>query len=205
MATVAGIPDAQRTRDPKALYDQDYYTWARQQADALKRRDFEAVDWENVIEEIEALVRGEESSLRSQYARIIEHFLKLQYRDSREAGSVAGWTISIDNAREEIRELLQDSSGLKTQRDELFHDAWERARRRVINAFARQAAEGIRNESAFLRERKRLRREWNRALPQQNPYTREQVEDSDWMPARQRLAQRPQSRQQPTPEHDWPR
>ena len=34
-------------------------------------------------------------------------------------------------------------------------------------------------------------------LPQENPYTREQVEDSFWLPKRVRLAQRPQSHRQP--------
>lgn len=205
MGTVAGIPDTQQAREQKSLYDRDYYTWTRQQADALKRRDFTAIDWENITGEIEALVRAEESSLRSQYARIIEHFLKLQYRDARETESVAGWRISVDNARTEIEELLQDSPGLKRQRDELFHDAWDRARRRVIKAFAHHSTEGIRNELALLREQERLTREWSRALPQENPYTRQQVEDSFWLPERVRLAQRPQSREQPAPKLDWDR
>ena len=56
MATAAGIPDTQQPAGQKDLYYRDYYTWTRQQADALRRRDFEAVDWENITEEIEALV-----------------------------------------------------------------------------------------------------------------------------------------------------
>ena len=151
------------------------------------------------------MVTSQESSLRSQYARVMEHFLKLQYRDARETEPLAGWRISIDNARMEIEALLQDSPGLQSRCEDLFHDAWKRARRRVINAFAHEAAAGNPNDSAFLRERKRLTREWSGALPQDNPYNRQQVEDPDWMPERARLSQRPQSRQQSTPKIDWDR
>ena len=113
MRTVAGILDTQQPTEPENLYDRDFYTWARQQANALKQRNFTAIDWENITEEIEALVRAEESSLRSQYVRIIEHFLKLQYRKDRdgEPEAVAGWLNSISNAQIEIEELLQDCPG----------------------------------------------------------------------------------------------
>lgn len=201
MGTVAGIPDTQQPTEQKNLYDRDFYTWARQQANALKRRNLTAIDWENITEEIEALVRAEESSLRSQYARIIEHFLKLQYREARETESVAGWRISLANARIEIEELLQDSPGMKRRCDELFHEAWDRARRRVIKASVHHAIERVQNDSTLLREQKRLTREWSRILPQDNPYTRQQVEDSFWLPERERAAQRPQS----PPKIDWTR
>ena len=39
MGTLAGIPHTQQPPPLKSLYDEDYYTWARQQADALRHRD----------------------------------------------------------------------------------------------------------------------------------------------------------------------
>lgn len=71
MDTVAGIAQPVQPSDQKNHYDRDRYAWARRQVDALKHRDFEAVDWDNVTGEIKALVTGEESSLKSRYARII--------------------------------------------------------------------------------------------------------------------------------------
>jgi hypothetical protein len=47
----------------------------------------------------------------------------------------------------------------------------------------------------LLREQKRLTREWNRLLPQDNPYTRQQLEADGWFPDHVRSAQRPQGRQ----------
>ena len=202
MATVAGIPDTQQSSAQRDLYYRDYYTWARQQADALRRRDFDAVDWENISEEIEALVRGEESSLRSQYSRIMEHLLKLQYCDPRETYPIAGWLGTVHNARGQADVVLHHNPGLKGRRDQLCAEAWPFARKNAINAFVHCATERMQNLSALLREQKRLTRDWNRLLPQDNPYTRQQLEAHDWFPDQVRLAQRPQGRQQPATKID---
>ncbi|MYB52747.1 MAG: DUF29 domain-containing protein, partial [Acidobacteriia bacterium] len=45
----AGAVGKTRARE---LYDEDPWSWSRQQVAAMRRRDFGAVDWENVIEEI---------------------------------------------------------------------------------------------------------------------------------------------------------
>ena len=205
MGTLAGVPDTQQPRPLKCLYDEDYYTWARQQADALSRRDFDAVDWENITQEIEALVRREESNLRSQYSRIMEHFLKLQYRDATEIEPVAGWLRTVRNARGEIDIVLHHNPGLEARCDQLFAEAWAFARKDAISAFVHHATERMQNVSALLREQKRLTREWSRLLPQKNPYTRQQVETSFWFPEHVRLAQRPQSSQRSSPPLDWTR
>lgn len=191
MGVVAKVPDQQQASETNRLYDRDFYTWTVQQAAALRRRDFSAVDWENVIEEIETLGRTEERSLKSQYARAMEHLLKLQYRGGAKTEPVAGWRKSVDQARIEIKRVLQDHPGLKGKRDEVFARAWLDAREDAVTAFVQYGTEGIKDDSMHLRERKRLTREWSQTLPQANPYTREQVEDSFWLPERTRLAQRP--------------
>ncbi len=56
-----------------------------QQAEALKRRDFRVVDWDNIIEEIEALGRAESNNWKVYCARSIEHLLKIEcYREATE-------------------------------------------------------------------------------------------------------------------------
>ena len=55
MATLVPSPAIQQDRQTNGLYERDFYSWSMQQADALKSRDFNAVDWDNVIEEIEDL------------------------------------------------------------------------------------------------------------------------------------------------------
>lgn len=205
MGVAAKVPDQQQASETGNLHDRDFYTWAVQQAAALRRRDFSAVDWENVTEEIETLGRTEERSLKSPYARAMEHLLKLQYRGDEETEPVAGWESSVNQARVEIEEVLQESPGLKSKRDEVLARGWLSARRAVVEAFAHHAIAGIRDDSMRHREQKRLTREWSQTLPQTNPYTREQVEDSFWMPEQIRLAQRPQSPHQPVRKPDGSR
>ena len=48
MANGEGKPAAKA--DPRSLYDHDGFSWGLQQAKALRQRDLEAIDWENVAE-----------------------------------------------------------------------------------------------------------------------------------------------------------
>ena len=169
------------------LYHSDGYTWAIEQADALRRRDFNAVDWDNVIEEIEDLSRSEERSLKSQYAKAIEHLLKLQYRRQWETGPVPGWRTSANNARREIEDVLRENPGLRGKRDEVFAKAWRKAKGDAIAAFVNHDMEAIVDEAQYRREQKRLSRAWNEVLPAGCPYTRAQVEASHWWPERRDL------------------
>ena len=43
--------------DVSDLYDSDFALWSERQADALRRRDGNEIDWDNVAEEIESLSR----------------------------------------------------------------------------------------------------------------------------------------------------
>lgn len=169
------------------LYHTDGYTWAIEQADALRRRDFDAVDWDNVIEEIEDLGRSEERSLKSQYAKVIEHLLKLQYRRQWETGPVPGWRTSVNSARREIEDVLRENPGLGGKRDEVFANAWRKAKADAIAAFVNHDVEAIVDETQYRREQKRLTRAWNEVLPVGCPYTRAQVEASHWWPERRGL------------------
>ena len=205
MARAAKIPDAQPFTEPGThqLYLKDSYAWALEQAAAMRRRDFGAVDWENVIEEIEDLARSDARSLRSQYARTIQHLLKLQYRHPGESEPVAGWKASIQHARTEIHEILGDSQSLKATRHDLLAKAWLRGRKDAINAFVAQATRNIKSESIFDRKQKQLRREWDRLLPDNIPYTLNQLEATDWYPTPKTISRRPLADRHSDP--DWTR
>lgn len=205
MARPANISDPQPLSEPLTdqLYWKDSYSWALEQADALRRRDFDAIDWENLIEEIEDLARSDARRLTSHYARIMEHLLKLQYRHPSETDPVAGWKHSIQQARTQVQKVLDDSHRPKATRRQVFAKAWLHGRRDAINAFVWQATKGIKLDSTLDREQKRLTREWRRALPGDNPYTLHQVETSFWYPDSKPLTHRPTPRSDP--EHDWPR
>ena len=205
MARAAKIPDPKPFAEPGTheLYLKDSYAWALAQAAAMHRRDFGAVDWENVIEEIENLARSDARRLRSQYARTIQHLLKLQYRHPGESDPVAGWKASIQHARTEIHKILDDSHRLKATRHDLLAKAWLHGRNDTINAFVEHATQNIKTESVFDREQKRLAREWDRLLPDNIPYTLNQVETPRWYPAPKTISRRPLARPHSDPE--WSR
>ena len=86
---------ADGTREQR-LYDKDFWTWTQEQAAALRRREFGAVDWDNVIEEIETLGRSERSAWTSYCANVIAHLLKIEQspvsRDlNRWLGEIVAW------------------------------------------------------------------------------------------------------------------
>jgi hypothetical protein len=62
------------------LYGGDIAAWAEQQADALRRRATNKIDWENVAEEFESLARSDRREIRNRLAVICEHLQKWAYQ-----------------------------------------------------------------------------------------------------------------------------
>ena len=57
-------------------YESDLYEWTKEQADALRRRASNALDWDNLAEEIESLGAGERREIRSRLKTLLVHLLK---------------------------------------------------------------------------------------------------------------------------------
>ena len=92
------------------LYEADIAAWAEQQADALRRRAANEIDWENVAEEIESLARSDRREIRNRLAIICEHLLKWAYQPEHRSGS---WRGSVVEARDQITRLVQESPSLR--------------------------------------------------------------------------------------------
>ena len=101
----------------KALYEEDTVAWAEQQAAALRAvargSSNEALDWENLAEEIESLGASQRSALGSHVMRIIQHLVKLEYSSATEPRS--GWRRTIRLARLQAQRRIEDSPSLKPQ------------------------------------------------------------------------------------------
>lgn len=59
--------------------DQDYDLWLQEQANLLRSHSFDELDINNLIEELEALVRGEKSAVESFAYQILLHLLLIDY------------------------------------------------------------------------------------------------------------------------------
>jgi len=60
-------------------YETDYNQWLKETVKQLQERNFEQVDWDNLIEEIESMGKSDRRALMSLLTRLIEHLLKLAY------------------------------------------------------------------------------------------------------------------------------
>ena len=92
---------------PDGIYEQDVLVWTEQQADLLRRlaageRVNDAVDWPNLIEEIEALGRSELRSYGSLLRQAIVHLLRIRaWPNSRAVGHWKAETFAfLNDARE---------------------------------------------------------------------------------------------------------
>ena len=92
------------------LYETDFALWIEQTSLLLRSGNYEEVDWENLIEEIEGLVKSDKRALRSQIERVMMHFLKWDYQPERRSRS---WRNSVAEGQNQIHQLLQDSPSLK--------------------------------------------------------------------------------------------
>ena len=122
--------------DVKTLDDQDIFAWSKQQAEALRSAarsgSNQALDWDNLAEEIEDLGASQKSSLHSQARRIIEHLLKLEFSPAKDPR--LGWEELITNARVEIDYLFSVSPSLRNEVDAAIDEETKRALRLVLRA-----------------------------------------------------------------------
>ena len=103
--------------DARTLYDEDFVRWTEQQAEALRSaahgKTNQPLDWENLAEEIESLGISQGHELRSQIQRIIRHLLKLEHSPA--VDPRRGWVETVNDARNEIELVLEDSPSLKNR------------------------------------------------------------------------------------------
>jgi len=61
------------------LYDTDFHEWAETQAAALRNRSANALDWDNIAEEIESLARRDRREIRNRLEVLCQHLLKWEF------------------------------------------------------------------------------------------------------------------------------
>jgi Domain of unknown function DUF29. len=65
-----------KIKNLKELYEKDFYLWVMENLKLLKNGEYDLVDWENLLEEIEDMARRELKSLISLMAVIMEHLYR---------------------------------------------------------------------------------------------------------------------------------
>ncbi|WP_317105806.1 DUF29 domain-containing protein [Chroococcidiopsis sp. SAG 2025] len=105
-------------------YDTDYGLWLNEQIERLKTRQWEQIDVENLIEELEQLNKSNKRELYSYLVVVLSHLLKWQYQPQMRSGS---WRGSISNSRKRIGRLFKDQPSLKPYVAEILVEAYAEA------------------------------------------------------------------------------
>jgi hypothetical protein len=107
------------------LYEDDIAAWAARQADLLRRRAANEIDWENVAEEIADVGRSEEREVESRLAVACEHLLKWEFQPRLRSNS---WRSSVVQARTRIARVIRRNPSLKSYPATVLADAYQDGR-----------------------------------------------------------------------------
>lgn len=141
----------------KTQYKIDYLKWIETTLEKLRSRDYDSVDWENLIEEIEDMGRSERRSLKSNLIVVLVHLLKWQFQPDRRSGS---WGGSIVEHRRRIQEAVEDSPSLQPYLESIFAGCYLQAVKQAT------AETGVSSEM----------------FPQQCPYKLVEVMSDEFLP-----------------------
>ena len=109
----------------RSAYERDLYSWSQDQARLVREGLWDAVDRDNVAEEIESLGRTEFNRLESALRVLLLHLLKWDHQPRKRSRS---WVLSIEAQRVEIEDVLADNPGLKPRIGEALARAYRKAR-----------------------------------------------------------------------------
>lgn len=109
-------------------YEDDRSAWAEKNAQLLRQGRISEIDTLHIAEELEDMGRSEKHALASHLKVLITHLLKWLYQPTFRGVS---WQLSIDNSRDEIEQLLEDSPSLRTKLDQIIAARYRAARKRA--------------------------------------------------------------------------
>lgn len=141
-----------------ADYETDFYGWTQTQAEALRAKDWAALDVDHLAEEIEDVGNSVRFAIESQLVRLLLHLLKLQYDPATRPRRV--WKVTVIDAREQIAERAM--MGLQHHPERYLPTAYRRARQRALVLIGRPLGD----------------------IPERCPWTITQVLDPDFFPER---------------------
>jgi hypothetical protein len=102
----------------KSLYESDYLLWTQDIVAKLRAREFDQLDFDNLIEEVEDLGRSYRDELESCLDVLLSHILKRLYVTLTD--DYNGWERTIREQRKQIKRRLAKSPSLKNYMLQIF-------------------------------------------------------------------------------------
>ena len=115
---------ARQLEQPSNLYEQDFVAWIDEQGQALKARQVAALDWDNLVEEIESMGRSQRNELKSRLRVLLMHLIKWHWQREKRSTS---WQLTIKEQRLSLRDLFEMSPSLRPSLPVLLPKAWQDA------------------------------------------------------------------------------
>jgi hypothetical protein len=138
-------------------HDTDFLVWTSAQIELLRTKQFDRLDLENIIEELESMARKERRGFKHRIEQLTMHLLKCKVQPKRISGS---WLGTIREQRHRITELMEEMPSLKPILEHYMTTSYP-------HAVALAADETGLSRSAF---------------PSAMPFTKEQLLDPDYLP-----------------------
>lgn len=114
-----------------SLYDIDFDAWLQHQAEALRAKNWSALDIDHLAEEVEEVRKSERRAVRSHWRLLWLHLLKWTYQPQGRDRYGASWQASITYTRAFIVASLEESPSAKAELSRLAEDAYPWARQRA--------------------------------------------------------------------------
>ncbi len=111
------------------LYNTDFYRWTQQQAQLIRSGNLEALDLDNILEELEGMGRSERRQLGHRLDVLLMHLLKWHFQPEHRSSS---WEGTIKEQRFRIARLLKANPSLKSDIPDIMLEAYQASR---ITAF----------------------------------------------------------------------
>ncbi len=111
--------------DVKSLYEIDDSLWLEETIKLLKAKQFEQLDLENLIEELEDLGSEKKRRVESLLEQVIRHFLLLQYWESQREFNQAHWEAEIVSFQTQLKRYL--TTNLRNHLEQVLPDLYNDA------------------------------------------------------------------------------
>jgi len=108
----------------QTLYETDFNSWIQENITLLKQSRFNEIDSENLIEELEGLIRRDKRELESNLLILLAYLLKWQYQEVYRCNE---WLCKIIEQRMLIELLLEDMPNLKNYLPTAIENIYSRA------------------------------------------------------------------------------
>jgi hypothetical protein len=111
-------------KQPENLYYRDFQEWIQKTIEHLQKSEFEKLDREHLIEELEDLGRSEKRSLESNLMILLAHLLKLKVQKNAPEMMQQSWLDSVDEHRKRIQKSLRETPSLKASLSSAIESAY---------------------------------------------------------------------------------